>query len=404
MKFKKIIYKQVFVVYFKFIYYIISFHKKKLSLIITNMEKNNIWDKYEKQKLLGSLGYSRIFKSMNKLNRKKVLIKEYPKDIIKETKTNLRNYKLKTRIPVLEMIEGKDDFYIVIELGLTDLKKYLDERVEGFSAYNIKKILTQLNDDFKIMQKEKLIRGILEPSDIIIFINDIDFTFKLSNYYSFSFNIYRGNELSSPSYNFLFAAPEILTGEQNITFKSDIWSLGIVIYYMTFKEYPYKGRNEFLLYKDILSNKTLKKNNDDDLNDLISKMLKVNINERISWNDYFNHPFFKKQFPEEAINQGKDILLTIKEQVNDIHKNIDINILKLGYETQIEKLKLELKNLKQNNQVEDDLKKQIKKKDEIIKQIRNELEGKIKENKEINKNLRIVTEKYQDLKRKYDNK
>ena len=371
------------------------------------MEKNNIWDKYEKQKFFKSFGYYKIFKSMNKLNRKKVLIKEYRKDFIKGTEIwkNLRNYKLKTRIPVLEMIETEDFFYIVVELGITDLKKYLDERVEGLSAYNIKKILIQLNDDFKIMQKEKLVRRILEPSDIIIFINDIDkFTFKLSSYYSFSYNLYVEFELSNPSYNILVASPEILTGDERMTFKSDIWSIGIIIYYMAFKEYPYKGSKEFLFYKDILSNKTLKKTNDNDLNDLISKMLKVNVNERISWNDYFNHPFFKKQFPEEAINQGNDILLTIKEQVNDIHKNIDINILKLGYETQIEKLKLELKNLKQNNQVEDDLKKQINNKDEIIKQIRNELEGKIKENKEINKNLRIVTEKYQDLKRKYDNK
>ena len=371
------------------------------------MKKNKIWDKYEKIGRFDYSGCSKIFKSMNIFNKKNVLIKEFPKDYIKKKQIseNLRNYKLKTRIPVLEMIETEDFFYIVVELGITDLKKYLDERVEGLSAYNIKKILIQLNDDFKIMQKEKLVRRILEPSDIIIFINDIDkFTFKLSSYYSFSYNLYGEIELSDPSYNILVASPEILTGDEKMIFKSDIWSIGIIIYYMAFKEYPYKGSKEFLLYKDILSNKTLKKTNDNDLNDLISKMLKVNINERISWNDYFNHPFFKKQFPEEAINQGKDILLTIKEQVNDIHKNIDINILKLGYETQIEKLKLELKNLKQNNQVEDDLKKQIKKKDEIIKQIRNELEGKIKENKEINKNLRIVTEKYQDLKRKYDNK
>ena len=196
---------------------------------------------------------------------------------------------------------------------------------------------------------------------------------------------------------------ECLRGE-DLTNKTDIWSLGIIIYYMAFKEYPYNGKNEVLILNSITSNPILKKTNDDDLNYLISKMLKKDLAERISWDDYFNHSFFKKQFPQEIKNQGNDILLTIKEQVNDIHKNIDINILKLGYETQIEKLKLELKNLKQNNQVEDDLKKQIKKKDEIIKQIRNELEGKIKENKEINKNLRIVTEKYQDLKRKYDNK
>ena len=28
-------------------------------------------------------------------------------------------------------------------------------------------------------------------------------------------------------------------------------------------------------------------------------MLTVDINERISWNDYFNHPFFKKNFSKD---------------------------------------------------------------------------------------------------------
>ena len=35
--------------------------------------------------------------------------------------------------------------------------------------------------------------------------------------------------------------------------------------------------------------------NDDKLNDLINKMLKININERISWDEYFNHPFFQQE-------------------------------------------------------------------------------------------------------------
>ena len=40
----------------------------------------------------------------------------------------------------------------------------------------------------------------------------------------------------------LTMAPEVLKGEYNlISYKSDIWSLGIIIYYMLFKEYPYNG-------------------------------------------------------------------------------------------------------------------------------------------------------------------
>ena len=63
-------------------------------------------------------------------------------------------------------------------------------------------------------------------------------------------------------------APEILKGE-NYNFKSDIWSLGIIIYFMLNKEYPYNGKNEMLLFNDINSGKKLKLSNDDKLNDLI---------------------------------------------------------------------------------------------------------------------------------------
>ena len=49
-----------------------------------------------------------------------------------------------------------------------------------------------------------------------------------------------------------------------------------------------------ILLKDIISNKQFILSNDEKLNGLIVKMLKINVNERISWNDYFNHLFFKE--------------------------------------------------------------------------------------------------------------
>ena len=61
------------------------------------------------------------------------------------------------------------------------------------------------------------------------------------------------------------------------------------------KEYPYNGRGEYQMLKEIESNKKLKCCDNEKLNDLINKMLKVNINERISWDEYFNHPFFNQE-------------------------------------------------------------------------------------------------------------
>ena len=85
-------------------------------------------------------------------------------------------------------------------------------------------------------------------------------------------------------------APEIL--EKNfICNKSDIWSLGILIYYMIFKEYPFKGDNIKSILEDIKS-KQLKSTKNIILDDLLSKMLTININKRISWDEYFSHQFF----------------------------------------------------------------------------------------------------------------
>ena len=367
-----------------------------------------IWNKYEKAEIIKTNYYLRIYNAIKKSNKEEVIIKEYSKHLINQSIFNSikQYYKFENSITLLEAIDEKKNYYLIVEKGFYNLENYLNKKSKPFSAYNIKKILNQLNDSFKIMQNEGLIYGKLEPSDIIIFINDIDqFTFKLSHYNNYSNEFLKDDEPSSQMYNIKVLSPEFMKDE-NLTNKTDIWSLGIIIYFMAFKEYPFNAKNEFGMIQTITSKKNLiKKTKDDDLNDLISKMLKEEIYERISWDDYFKHSFFKKQFPQENINQGNDILLTIKQQVNDIYKNnIDINILKLGYETQIEKLNLELKQLKENNKNEENLKNQLKIKDDSIKQIQKQLDDQIRANKEMNSKLMNITKNYTELKRKYEKK
>ena len=64
----------------------------------------------------------------------------------------------------------------------------------------------------------------------------------------------------------------------------------IIIYYLYFKEYPYNGK-EYNIIKQIEENKKIKSTNNKELDDLIQQMLNPNINKRISWNNYFQHPF-----------------------------------------------------------------------------------------------------------------
>ena len=82
---------------------------------------------------------------------------------------------------------------------------------------------------------------------------------------------------------------------------------------MLFKEYPYNGKGKNQILKDIESNKKLKYCEKKKLNDLLNKKLKLKINERISWEDYFNHPFFNDTFEFNCYKHLKIIKYYCKE-------------------------------------------------------------------------------------------
>ena len=89
-------------------------------------------------------------------------------------------------------------------------------------------------------------------------------------------------------------APEILEGKEYNN-KCDLWSLGIIIYNLYFKKMPYKGDTIIAVFNNIKASekKVLEKTGDENLDDLIDKLLEVNPEKRISWKDYFEHKFFK---------------------------------------------------------------------------------------------------------------
>ena len=144
------------------------------------------------------------------------------------------------------------------------------------------------------MYENKIIHGDIKPSNILLSFNNNSahkVCFKISDF-GLS-KLYEENNIDKSRIidTSQFISPECLKGKE-INDKSDIWSLGILIYYLLFQNYPYNG-TEYQIIKQIESNQQLKVINDKLLDDLVKKMLNPNVNERINWLDYFNHPFFK---------------------------------------------------------------------------------------------------------------
>ena len=195
----------------------------------------------------------------------------------------------------ISLIEAKDSYYIITEYYCyMTLEEYIKKK-NPLSIIEIKEFLLELNKGLKKMNDNNIIHRDLKPSNILLSLNKkrIDkISFKISDFGLSKLNEGTMSSKGTP----LTMSPEMLKREINlISSKSDIWSLGIIIYYLLFKEYPYNG-SEYNIIKQIEENKKLKNIEDKELNDLFTKMINPNVNKRISWEEYFNHSFFKNQF------------------------------------------------------------------------------------------------------------
>ena len=296
------------------------------------MSNINIWEKYKEISKIGYGTFGDVYKVKNKETGYYYALKVIDKQKFNES-TNLKKEieimkKINTEnsIYVKEIFDTKQYFYIIMDLCEYNLEDYIKRREDSITINEIKEILNQLNNCFKIMNKENIIHRDLKPKNILISLKRIDkCLIKLSDYGSSKFLNQSNTNSIGKIGTLLTMAPEVLKDEKElINSKSDIWSLGIIIYYLLFKEYPFNGNDEYKILQDIYSNKKLKKCNNEELNDLLNNMLKINVNERISWDDYFNHSFFKN---EEISNDNLEKISLNYPQFNfkcDLHlKNLN---------------------------------------------------------------------------------
>ena len=196
------------------------------------------------------------------------------------------NHENENTIKYFETFETDDEIAIVEELYDEDLSQLL-KRKKAFNDQEIKVILNQLNNTFRIMFKNKIVHRDIKPETIFInYKNEgkSEYIIKLGEYYVSDIitNEYLDLMVGTTGY----MAPEITIGDK-YNEKCDLWSLGILIYVLYFNEVPFKLKA--LQSSDM---EKLKKSSNDCLDDLIRKLLVIDPKERFGWAEYFEHPFF----------------------------------------------------------------------------------------------------------------
>ena len=268
---------------------------------------------------LGSGSFGKVFSGFLKSNGLKIAIKRISKKKISEVGPYLLNA-FKKELECMQKcncensvifytnFETSNNYNIVMELCDNDLSNELKKRPNGFDVEEVRYIMSQLNKAFKKMVENNIIHRDLKLGNILIkYTDETKTTFipKLCDY-GFSKTLKESDPVASTHLGTpATMAPEIILGKKYGP-EADLWSIGVLTYQLHFNSLPYKGKNEKEIYTNIKNRVPYKQPEDPDLRDLINKLLEEDPKKRLSWKEYFRHPFFKEENTEVIyIGKGK---------------------------------------------------------------------------------------------------
>ena len=303
-------------------------------------------ENFEILEKLGEGSYSTVYKVKRKLDDQIYALKKVKLlNLNEKEKTNsLNEVRILASVKSNHVISYKEAFFDEKDSTLGIVMEYADngDLYKKIVEYKKKKIYFEEIDIWKIFIQ--LVKGLKALHDLQILHRDLKsanvFLFKNGNAKLGDLNVSkvakRGlgyTQTGTPYY----ASPEIWK-DLPYDNKSDIWSLGCVLYEMITLHPPFKAKNMDELYKNVLSGdiEKLPSKFSNDLYEVVLLLMKVNSNKRPNCGDILNNIYVKKRiefFNNMNNNDNDGNLVNVDEkEEQSLLKTIRIpkNLLFLG--------------------------------------------------------------------------
>ena len=220
---------------------------------------------------------------------------------------------------VMEYIKGNELFQYIV------LKRKLEEEEACY-------FFLQIINCIDYLHKLKIAHRDLKAENIIIEQNKKEIKlidFGLSNTYE------NGQLLSTACGSPIYAAPEMLEGKLYKGSTVDIWSAGVILYYMLCGTFPFEDVSNDNLYRKIIKGKfDIPKSISKNAKDLINKILVVSPSKRINIKDIKKHPWvlkyletnqnFENIFKNIGLDMGKYVIPIDEDIVNEINNKYKV--------------------------------------------------------------------------------
>ena len=316
-------------------------------------------DYKKKYKYISTIGNGAFGKVKLYIDRKiksmKYAIKSIKKDffnlnsienILKEIEI-LRNLDYPNIVKYFETYEDENYLHIVMEYiqgdSLYNLLKNNNNQKIHFKEKEIKKIILTLLKVVSFLHKKKIVHRDLKLENILFSIPNDYSSLKLIDFgLSSNFTLKKEKFIVGTPY---YMSPEMIEGIYH--YKSDLWSIGVILYCLITGKYPFNGKDKNEVFSLINSGKYNKKNLNKkncsiEVKNLIKKIFTVDLNKRISIDDALNDDWFKLNEKENNnLIINFDIINSLKnfQFYNILKKEILYFFAKIIKDTEIDKLK-----------------------------------------------------------------
>ena len=322
----------------KFIPLLINYKKSEIilypSMFIPYYKNSNPFDYYDNLEDINYGSTGRIIKVLNKKTKKIYALKSI--DLENEYYTINDAYK---EVLIMKKLDHPNiiklyEYYIIEKKTFNIIIEYIKDgelfeklsKKNHFKEDETFKIMNQLFSSIKFLHDNGIIHRDIKPENIML-MDEKNLNIKLIDFCSCEIinNNKAKRKIGTPSY----ISPEILNGFE-YDYKCDIWSLGILMYFLLSGSTPFNGNNQNEIYYKIKHENfnfdSINFNNvSNEAKNLIKSMLVKDQDKRININQVLDSDWVKKYYIKKDIQNNFIVSEDFDKNVAFKLKNFNVN-------------------------------------------------------------------------------
>jgi serine/threonine protein kinase len=201
--------------------------------------------------------------------------------------------------PLIDFFDEKDCYFLVMELmSGGDLFDRIGKK-KNYSEADARELCIKMLKAMAYCHELNIAHNDMKPKNLLLVSEEHDAYIKIADF-GFAARVYEPKSLTKQCGTPFFVSPEILQ-RQPYDQKSDMWSIGVIIYLLLAGNLPFMGRSQKELFRKIVIGKYQFVDDSwsdvtNDARNLVEKLLVTDPDKRLSAKECLEHPWLKQDF------------------------------------------------------------------------------------------------------------